>query len=85
MGTKELKLPADLVAKLDDRVAKGEAQNAVEVVRHALAALEAADDTKKLDAVRAKISRSLSDPRPSIPAGVVFDRLDQLLDSLKQQ
>ena len=85
MGTKELKLPADLAAKLDDRVAKGEAQNAVEVVRHALAALEAADDTKKLDAVRAKISRSLSDPRPSIPAGVVFDRLDQLLDSLKQQ
>jgi len=85
MATKELTLPADLAAKLDDRVAKGEAQNAVEVVRNALAALEAADDAKKLDAVRAKIARSLADPRPSIPAGVVFDRVDQLLDSLKQQ
>ena len=85
MGTKELTLPADLAAKLDDRVAKGEAQDAVEVVRHALAALEAADDVKKLEAVRAKIARSLADPRPSVPAGVVFDHLDQLLDSLKQQ
>lgn len=85
MGTKELTLPADLAAKLDDRVAKGEARDAVEVVRQALAALAAADDAKKLDAVRAKIARALSDSRPSIPAGVVFDRLDQLLDSLKQQ
>jgi hypothetical protein len=54
-------------------------------VRAALAALEASEDAGKIDAVRAKIARSLADPRPSIPAGAVFDRVEQLLDTLKAQ
>jgi len=85
MATKELTLPADLAAKLDARVARGEAASAVDVVRAALAALEAAEDARKIDAVREKIARSLADPRPSIPSDIVFDRVDQLLDSLQKR
>lgn len=84
MSTKELSLPLDLAAKLDARVADGEAESPVEIVRAALAALEA-EETRKLEAVRAKIARSLADPRPSLPAENVFDRVDRLLDSIPKK
>jgi antitoxin ParD1/3/4 len=83
MTTKELLLPPDIAAKLDARVADGEAENPIEVVRAALSALES-EEARKLEAVRAKIARSLADPRPSIPAEMVFDRVDQLIDSLRK-
>ncbi len=83
MSTRELTLPPDLIAKLDERVASGAAASVVDVVRDGLAALEL-EDARKLDALRAKISRSLDDPRPSIPADVVFDNVEKLLASLKR-
>jgi Arc/MetJ-type ribon-helix-helix transcriptional regulator len=84
MNTRELLLPPDIAAQLDERVANGEAANAVEVVRSALAALEA-EDARKLDAVRAKIERSLADTRPVVPADTVFDRIDQLIGSFRKR
>ena len=84
MATKELTLPSDLAAQLDARVANGEADCAVDVVRAALAALEA-EETRKLEAVRAKIARSLADPRPPVAADAVFERIDQMLESLRKQ
>ncbi len=83
MPTKELTLPPDLIAKLDERVASGAAASAVDVVRDGLAALEL-EDARKLDALRAKIARSMNDPRPSIPADQVFDNIEKLLASLKR-
>ena len=79
--TNPLDLPPDLVAKLDARVASGAAADAIEVVRDGLAALEA-EDSRKLEAVRAKIARALSDPRSSTPANEAFDRIDRVLEAL---
>lgn len=84
MATKELSLPPDVAEQLDARVANGEAANAIDVVRAALAALEA-QDARKLEDVRAKVARSLADPRPSVAADAVFDRVGQLLDSLQKR
>ena len=84
MAMKELTLPPDVAAQLDARVANGEAESPIDIVRAALAALEA-EDVRKLEAARAKITRSLADPRPSVPADAVFDRIDQMLDSLRKQ
>lgn len=33
------------------------------------------DDANKLENVHAKIAKPLADPRPSVPADVVFDRV----------
>lgn len=83
MAMKELTLPPDVAAQLDARVANGEAENAIDIVRAALAALEA-QEARKLKSVRAKIARSLADPRPPVPADAVFDRIDQMLESLRK-
>ena len=74
-------LPPDLAAKVDARIASGAADDAVDVVRAGIEALEAAD-AAKLDALRAKVARALADPRPSVPADEVFDRTNALLDAL---
>lgn len=83
MSTRELTLPPDLAAKLEARIASGAAASAVDVVRDGLAALEA-EDVRKLDALRAKLARALTDTRPPIPADAVFDSIDALLDSLER-
>jgi Arc/MetJ-type ribon-helix-helix transcriptional regulator len=84
MATRELTLPPDVAAQLDARVASGEATDVIDVMRAALAALEA-QDARKLEDVRAKIARSVSDPRPSVAAGTVFDRVEEMLDSLQKR
>jgi antitoxin ParD1/3/4 len=84
MATRELTLPPDVAAQLDARVASGEAADVIDVMRAALAALEA-QDARKLEDVRAKIARSISDPRPSVAADEVFARVGQMLDSQLKQ
>lgn len=74
-------LPPDLAAKVQDRIASGAAADEVDALRAAFAALEASD-IAKLDAVRTKIARSFSDPRPSDSADAVFDRIETALASL---
>jgi len=84
MTTKEMTLPPDVAARIDARVANGEADSPEEVVRAALAALDA-EDARKLEAVRAKVARSLADQRPSIPAEEVFAKIDALIESLEKK
>ena len=83
MDTKELTLPEELLAKLNERVASGASASAADAVRDGLAALEM-EDARKLDELRAKISRSLADPRPSVSADLAFDNVEKLLASLKR-
>ncbi len=71
-------LPPDLAAKVRERIESGAADDAIDVVRAGLEALEASD-LAKLDAIRAKIARSLDDPRPSVPIDEAFDRVKALL------
>lgn len=73
-----LTLPPDLAAKVQAHIDSGAAADAVEVVRAGLHALEAAE-AAKLDAVREKVARALSDPRPSSPANDVFARVEALI------
>jgi antitoxin ParD1/3/4 len=80
--TKTLALPADIAAKLDERVASGAAADAVDAVRAGIAALEA-EEARKLEAVRDKVARALADPRSSVPADDVFGRLEAMLRSLR--
>ncbi len=73
-----LTLPPDLAAKVQAHIDSGVASDAVDVVRAGLDALEAAE-AAKLEAVRAKLAQSMNDPRPSIPADEVFERVEALI------
>lgn len=77
-----IELPPDLAAKLKARVDSGESTDVIETLREALDALEA-QDAAKLATVRAKVARSLNDPRPSIPADEVFDRVEAAVKALR--
>lgn len=74
-----IELPPDLAAKLKARVDSGESTDVIETLREALGAQDAA----KLATVRAKVARSLNDPRPSIPADEVFDRVEAAVKALR--
>jgi antitoxin ParD1/3/4 len=74
----DISLPPDVQAKVDARIESGAESNAIDVVRAALEALER-DEATKLAAVRAKIERSLADPRPSVGADEAFDRVEAAL------
>jgi antitoxin ParD1/3/4 len=73
-------LPPDIKAKVEARIASGAASDAAEVIRSGLEALEAAEQAK-LAALRAKIDKAISDPRPSIPAKETLDRVDAALEA----
>jgi len=77
-----IELPPDLAAKLKARVDSGESTDVIETLREALDAPEAQDGAN-LAAVRAKVARSLNDPRPSIPADDVFDRVEAAVKALR--
>ena len=71
-------LPPDLEAKVEARIASGVASTPMDVIRAGLEALEAAD-AAKLEAIRTKVARSLSDPRPSKTAAEVFDHIEAVI------
>jgi antitoxin ParD1/3/4 len=66
----------ELQSKVDDRVRSGAYSSASEVVRAGLRALDREEEALN-DFLRAKIRESLDDPRPSIPADEVFDRIER--------
>jgi len=84
MPTTKVTLPSDLMAEVETRVGNGEARNVAGLLRMALAALDE-QNARKLEDVRTKVSRSLADPRPSIPAIDVFESVEQLLTSLAKR
>ncbi len=81
--TSSIKLPPDLAARIEERIASGGAPDAAAVVRAGLESLDA-DDARKLAIVREKIEAALADPRPSSPADEVFDRLEAALEKLRR-
>ena len=69
----------DMRESLDARLASGAYSSADEVVREALRALDREEQEPELDddLLRRKVAESLADPRPSIPAKEVFERLER--------
>ncbi len=61
-------------ASLDRRLKSGEYDDASEVMRHALRALDRQDALLD-EALRESVKASMADRRPSVPASEVFKRL----------
>jgi antitoxin ParD1/3/4 len=61
-------------ASLERRLKSGEYDNASEVLRHALRALDR-EEAVLDELLRDKIKAAMADPRPSVPAADVFKRL----------
>ena len=65
---------------LEERVASGQFASASELMREAFRTWKQQQDEHeaRLASIRARIDRSMNDPRPSIPAEEVFDRLRKM-------
>jgi antitoxin ParD1/3/4 len=61
-------------ASLERRLQSGQYNNASEVLRQALRALDR-EEAVLDEALREKVKASMADPRPSVSAGAVFKRL----------
>jgi antitoxin ParD1/3/4 len=65
---------------LEERVASGQFASASELMREAFRTWKQQQDEheERLASIRARIDRSMNDPKPSIPAEDVFDRLRKM-------
>jgi antitoxin ParD1/3/4 len=65
---------------LEERVASGQFASVSELMREAFRTWQRQQDEheERLASIRARIDRSMNDPRPSIPAEDVFDRLRKM-------
>ena len=65
---------------LEERVASGQFASASELMREAFRIWQRQQDEHEehLASIRARIQKSIDDPRPSIPAEEVFDRLRKM-------
>ena len=71
-------------ADVERRVASGDYEDASDVIREALHALDERDAA--LDAqLRAQVKASLADPRPSVPIEDVFSRLHARLEQIADE
>ena len=75
-----VELPADMVRLIRERVSSGAYASMSEVVREAVRLWQAhgREQDERLADIKARIQRSLSDPRPSAPMDEVFDRIERL-------
>lgn len=73
-------LPRELVATIEEGVRSGEYASASDVVRDAMLVWQQHrdGDAGRLAAIRARIRRSLDDPRPDLDDEAVSERLDAL-------
>ncbi|OEO30264.1 CopG family transcriptional regulator [Devosia insulae DS-56] len=71
-------LPAEMVALIKQQVEAGHYASTSEVLRVAMRAWmrDEEEHAERLTAIRARISRSLADPRPAVSSADVFDRLE---------
>ena len=62
---------------LEDRVASGQFASASELMREAFRTWQRQQDEyeERVSSLRARVQKSMDDPRPSVPAGDVFARL----------
>jgi len=65
---------------LEERVASGQFASASELIREALRVWQKLEDEhqERLASIRARIQKSIDDPRPGIPAEEVFGRLKEM-------
>ena len=75
-------LPPDMLDDLRAAVAAGDYGSTSEALRDAVRSWQRAraEDSEALVALRARVRRSLADPRPSLTAADVMARLEALLD-----
>ena len=74
-------------AFIQEQIREGRYQNASEVVRAGLRLLEdhEAERKRQFDYMKAAITEAMEDPRPTIPADEVFDRLEErLIERMKK-
>jgi antitoxin ParD1/3/4 len=73
-------LPADMVRLIRERVSSGAYASTSEIVGEAVRLWQAhsREHDDQVAAIKARIQRSLADPRPSAPVEEVFDRLERL-------
>jgi len=71
-------LPADMVTIIKEQVRSGSYASTSEVLREAMHTWLRQDEEHVawMDGIRSRIQQSLSDPRPSVPIGDVFERLE---------
>lgn len=70
-------LPAQIVGEIKSRVDAGTYASVTEVMRAALQALHREEQVRD-QVVDTKIREALNDPRASVPAADVFDRIERI-------
>ena len=72
-------LPAEMVAVIKKQVDTGRYASTSEVLRQAMRAWirDEEEHAERLRAIRARIARSLNDPRPSVSLEDTIDRLER--------
>ncbi len=72
-------LPAEMVKAINDQVHDGRFASVSEVLREAMRTWmrQEEEHAERMASVRARIARSLDDPRPTLTLDEAFDRLEQ--------
>ncbi len=72
----------EMMQIIRDAVASGEYASTSEAMRDAVRIWQRAreEHSERLNAIRARVQRSVDDPRPSLTAAQVYDRLKALHD-----
>ena len=75
-------LPPDMLHDIRSAVAAGDYASTSEVLRDAVRNWQRrrSEDAERLATLRARVQRSLADPRPSLTEADIAARLDALLD-----
>lgn len=70
-------LPPEMVRIIKDKVAAGGYGSTSEVIREAVRVWQRHEEehAERLAAIRARVQRSLSDPRPDVPMAEAFERI----------
>ncbi len=75
--TISITLPDDLMRLIQQKVGSGDYASASDVIAEAMRHWQDRERDERLAGIRARVDRSLADPRPSRPINEVFDRLEQ--------
>ena len=79
-------LPAEMVAVIQQQVEAGRYATTSEMLRDAIAAWmrEEEEQASQMASIRARIARSLADPRPPVPIDEAFERLEAHIRRIAQ-
>ncbi|HJQ56100.1 MAG TPA: type II toxin-antitoxin system ParD family antitoxin [Vineibacter sp.] len=79
-------LPPDMVRLIRDKVASGAYASTSEVIRDAMRVWQRHEEehAERIAAIRARLQRSMDDPRPDIPAEEVRAWIDELKAAAKK-